>query len=154
MLDRNGEQIRTDRNTFEQTFQGSAEVSFQWWFAAEHDVYCRVRVLDGIDCIEFGMEGCSPGELDALGDALRTRCLRRLRELAGMVFDPDGFAEELNWDEFFVREKVLDWSAVGVPFPAVVALPQASLKRFLALPSGLTKEQVDGICFLSRRIHS
>ena len=49
---------------------------FLWWFAEDHNVYCRFQQLQSVRCIDFWMLGCDTSERSRIGSKVATTCER------------------------------------------------------------------------------
>jgi hypothetical protein len=134
VLDREGEQCESSEGGLRRCLSAGGDVSFQWWFEWDHDVYCRVRREECVDVVELGMEGCSENELRVIGEALCERFVSGGVMSVGLVFDPCGLSEDYDWDLFFLGGEVLDWSSVRFGLPRMIGVSEASWERMRNLP--------------------
>lgn len=134
LLDGEGEQVEASKEELEQRIRAGTEVSFQWWLAEDHDVYCRIRVRQGVRILELGMEGCDAAELAAVGSVLERRFLRNMPKSMGLVFDPEGTTEGYDWDRFFLDQELLDWRSVQMHPPKMLGVPRQCLERLEHVP--------------------
>ncbi|AUX25661.1 hypothetical protein SOCEGT47_062100 [Sorangium cellulosum] len=134
VLDREGEQFESSECDLRRCLSAGVDVSFQWWFEEDHSVYCRVRREECVDVVELGMEGCSEDELRVIGEALCERFVSGGSVSVGLVFDPCGLSEDYDWDLFFLRGEVLDWSSVRFGLPKMIGVSGASWERMWNLP--------------------
>jgi hypothetical protein len=108
LLDEVGKQVQVVRGELEGRIGRGEDTSFLVWFAWNHDLYCRLREEEGVRALEFGMDGTAETERMVLRERLTGYFLSRIAAGPGLglVFDPDGVAEDYNWDTVFIRNEV------------------------------------------------
>ena len=148
-LDRQGEQLSLSPDELRQAVGLGHGVSFQWWFADDHDVYCRIRGVEGISVVELGMEGCDLTELRRIRSALERGFGLSDESSVGLVFDPQGVTEDYEWDRFFVRGEQLDAAAFSGGFPEVLGVRSFDFARVGPLPSGVVATARDSLVICS-----
>lgn len=148
ILDPEGEQVPVSRQELREHI--AQEASFQWWFAEDHDVYCRVRVARGVRIIELGMEGCNAAELAAIGGMLAQRFMRGASASIGLVFDPEGVSEGYDWDRFFLDHESVDWRDAEIGFPEMIGLSRSALERLEHVPTGATVSPGDELVLVCK----
>ena len=146
-LDSFGEQLATSIEEIQAMMDLESDVSFQLWFAADHDLYCRIRCTAGVRVLELGMEGTTPTERRKLERWLLLCALDAGRgdELLGLVFDPDGNYEEYDWDRLFIRGEAVRLAAYSEREPVLLVLSAAMAERVEAGERFLRR---DGLAYL------
>lgn len=122
---------------------------FLWWFAEDHNVYCRFQQLQSVRCIDFWMLGCDTSERSRIGCAIRERFLRDPLRSVGCVFDPEGFAEDYQWERFFVERQAVNWESLGLDFPEAVGMRRSDCARFQGLPAGIRRSDREDLVIFS-----
>jgi hypothetical protein len=133
-----GDQIPINREQLEAQIRRGLDTSFQFWFAADHDLYARIETQGDVRIIEFGLEGTAEAERNALREILVSDFYNRAG--LGLVFDPEGVTEEYDWDRFFVRGETLRRQDLA-DMPELLLIPRplwAELEGF----SGRIEEDV------------
>lgn len=127
LLSQLGDDFVATRNDLSRSLQDGVDTPFLLWYSEFEDVFVRIRQNLGVRIIEFGLEGTEREERDALADALVDCFLRKAKAGVGlgMVYDPEGYSEDYNWDDFFVRGEDLRRDAF---FGRFVLLLSSSLK--------------------------
>ncbi|APR80435.1 Hypothetical protein A7982_05782 [Minicystis rosea] len=131
--DDEGERLSMSEEELRRWVDAGHDARFSFWFAADHDVYCRIRESDGVTVIALGMDGCSRAEMESLRAAMEHRFLSRRTTSAGFVFDPDGVTEDYDWDRFFLAKERLDLSVENLP--EALGVTRAELGRLVAVPA-------------------
>jgi hypothetical protein len=149
LLDDEGEQVPASKEELRGRIASS--VSFQWWFAEDHAVYCRIRVSRGVRIIELGLEGCHPAELAAIGGMLGRRFMRGTPKSIGLVFDPEGVSEGYDWDRFFLDHESIDWRDAQIDFPEMIGISRPALERLEHVPADAKICTEDELVLVSRR---
>jgi hypothetical protein len=135
VLDSQGDQFSLSLDAFRRALGQDHGASFQWWLADDHDVYCRIREVGGISVIELGMEGCSPTEIQGIRRMLEDFFGLSDESSVGLVFDPQGVAEDYDWDRFFVHRERLNAADLSRGFPEVLGVKLSDFERVDCLPS-------------------
>lgn len=148
MLDDEGGQVEGTLSELRDRLSTESCVSFQWWFDVDHDLYCRIRRQCSACAIELGMEGCCEGELNLLGKVLRKYFVSGRGVSTGFVFDSQGVAEDYDWDRFFLRGELLDWSSAGFVFPAMLGLLSSDMDRIRGLPDAAVVVYEEGLVII------
>lgn len=126
------------------------ETSFHFWFAEEHNLYCRVRRVGREIVLEFGMEGCNEQELELIRGLLRRRFLINQKTSIGLVFDPEGASEGVNWDPFFLEGGDKKVPQLTVPVgPFVLGFRREDLEEAPRLPCSVEIEDEGPLGVLS-----
>ncbi|MGK3963946.1 hypothetical protein WMF38_39430 [Sorangium sp. So ce118] len=144
MLDTEGHRIEGTLDNLRSRLSVERDVSFQWWFEEDHDLYCRIRRQSSTGVVELGMEGCCEDELDVLGKTLREYFVSNLETSIGFVFDSQGVTEDYDWDRFFLLNESVDWSSVGFALPAMIGFLNSEMARVRALPESAIVVHEDG----------
>ncbi|MFE8604557.1 hypothetical protein [Archangium violaceum] len=134
VLDQEGEQSLASAAELRRLLEETGTVRFQWWFAKDHDVYCRVRREGDLHVIELGLEGSNATERALVGEVLQERFKAGNEASVGLVLDPEGVTEDYDWDRFFISREILDWSAVDLGFPDVLGVQRQDWDRLRNLP--------------------
>lgn len=151
-LDNQGEQFSLSLDDLRHAIGQEHGVSFQWWFADDHDVYCRIRGVGNISVVELGMEGCDLTELRGVRNALEGQFGQSDESSMGLVFDPQGVTEDYEWDRFFVRGEQLDTAAFSRGFPEVLGVRSCDFARVGHLPSDVVVTARDGLVICSANL--
>jgi hypothetical protein len=133
LLDVEGEPVPVTLAELDEQLAHNTELSFQLWFAGEHDLYARLRRTAKARVLELGMEGTSPPERARIAAALRAYVVSRPALCMGLVFDPEGVTADYVWDAFFLSGAQLDGHALGEYWPAALVLRGSDLTRTVNL---------------------
>ncbi|WP_437620547.1 hypothetical protein [Sorangium sp. So ce1151] len=145
MLGSEGQQIEGTLKDLMGRLSAECDVSFQLWFEEGHDLYCRIRRQGSTGVVELGMEGCFEDELNVLGKALREYFVSSRDTSIGFVFDPQGVAEDYDWDRFFLLGESLDWASVGFALPTMLGFLNSEMARVRGLPESAVVVHKDGL---------
>jgi hypothetical protein len=135
ILNQEGDARDSSREEVQLCIAQSDEVSFQWWFQADHALYCRIRRLAGAFVTEIGMNGTSASERADINSAL----LRRFEldhSRIGFVFDPLGASEDYEWDALFVYKQKVQWADIGQRPPELIGINKSNLDLLEPFPIG------------------
>ncbi len=150
IIDDEGETHAASPNALERSVDAGDTVRFQWWIDSESDVYCRIRAALNIQVVELGLEGSTSRVLSAIGGALKRRLVASGDDGIGLVFDPEGYAEDYEWDDFLLSaSSTLDGSRFGLRFPHTVAVRTNSEARIQNTSERVARTRMGGFTFFS-----
>jgi hypothetical protein len=148
-LDAEGEQVPVTLAELDEQLANDTELSFQLWFAGDHDLYVRLRRTPNARVLELGMEGTSPAERARIAAALRAYVVSRPALCMGLVFAPEGGTTDYVWDAFFLSDAQLDGYALGEYWPAALVLRSSDLTRTVNLRPAHALTQPDALVCVS-----
>lgn len=131
-LDLTGDQVCTSRYELQKLINQEEEVSLQFWYEENHDIYCRFRVKEKVRVIELGMEGTTDNERESLKKLLISLFFERVRASIGLglVFDPNGNSVDYDWDQIFVYGCSVDNGSLSTKFPQLLLISNKIISRF------------------------
>lgn len=108
-LDRMGDEVTMERDELEQRIERGEDITFELWYATDHDLVCRSRTVAGVRVIAFDMAGTDEHERAALRQSLEQYFRRpgNKDHRLGIVVDGEGITADHDWDAFFVYEETL-----------------------------------------------
>lgn len=98
MLDKNYDIEDVSRDYLLANLPLSNQVSFQWWWGENEDLYCRIRKVGQLSIIEFGIEHTSKEQTLIILETF-IEMLKHYRDsFVGFVVDRSGYLNTNNYD--------------------------------------------------------
>jgi hypothetical protein len=109
VLDEVGDQVAIGQAALADRIQSGRDTSFQFWFAHDNDLLCRMRVEEQVHITLLDLLGKDANERAAIWTLIERELYvgSSASTTRGLVLDEEGVTENYDWDLFFVHGQPL-----------------------------------------------
>lgn len=105
--DEEGEYERLKREVFLNKLVYDNDISFQWWWNAKDDIFCRIRSFDNNTVLKMFLDGLNRVQAFKVIRLVFELFMIHLKEnIIGFVIDRNAYTEEYDWNSFFIDDKL------------------------------------------------
>lgn len=126
---------------------GAPGLSFQLWQNDSPVLHCQIRRAGHAVVLHLALEGTTPAERARIRDVMLAR-FQANPDGIGLVYDPEGTTEDVDWDRFFALNERLDAQLFGLP--ELLVMESRLLGQLENLPAFAKVDRNGRLVFLHR----